>query len=399
MHHPLNILMVTLAYAPAIAFGGPVTVVQNNARELVRRGHRVTVYCTNRLDKERKLASSTIEGEDRGVRVVYHNTCVFPGWNGNFGPTFSPGMAAYLLKEGRNFDLIHIHEARAFTTLLAGFFAQTWRIPYIIQAHGSFTYGLRAQRLKRFYDKMLGNKLYCGAAKIIVSQEDEITECEAVGIDRHKIIIMGNGINLADWQINKKDGILFRERFSIPGGASLLFFLSRLDKKKGPDLLVEALAQLDDPDVYCIMAGPDDGYMEYVQRLVGERGLLSRVIFTGLLEGADVNMAYAAADVFVHPARFDTFPMAVVKACASGLPILTTETCQIANFIKNRAGLVTAVNPDSLSEGLRQLLADQEQRGIWGRGARELAETEFSISTIADQLENIYRQILGECRK
>ena len=42
------------------------------------------------------------------------------------------------------------------------------------------------------------NKLYCGAAKIIVSQEDEIAECEAVGIDRHKIIIMGNGINLAD---------------------------------------------------------------------------------------------------------------------------------------------------------------------------------------------------------
>jgi hypothetical protein len=43
----MNILMVTLAYDPAIAFGGPVKVVQNNARELVRRGHHVTVYCTN----------------------------------------------------------------------------------------------------------------------------------------------------------------------------------------------------------------------------------------------------------------------------------------------------------------------------------------------------------------
>ena len=144
------------------------------------------------------------------------------------------------------------------------------------------------------------------------------------------------------------------------------------------------------------MAGPDDGYMDHVQKLVAERGLFSRVIFTGLLAGSDVNSAYAAADVFVQPARFDTFPMAVVKACASGLPILTTETCQISSLINNRAGLVSAANPDSLAAGLRQLLSDQEQRGVWARGARELAETEFSISKIVGQLENIYRQILGE---
>jgi len=92
----MNILMVTLAYAydPAIAFGGPVKVVQNNARELVRRG--------------------------------------------NFGPFFSPGMITPFLSEGGGFDLIHINDFRAFTTVLAGLYAQVARIPYITQADASF---------------------------------------------------------------------------------------------------------------------------------------------------------------------------------------------------------------------------------------------------------------------
>lgn len=395
----MNILMVTLAYEPATAFGGPVKVVQNNARELARRGHRVTVYCTNRLDRQRKMALRTIERWDQGVRIVYHNTWFMGRWRGNFGPSFTPGMVAYLLREGRAFDLVHINEARAFTTVAAAFYAQVAHIPYVIQAHGSFIYGLRAQRLKRLYDRAVGCIVYNKASRVIALRLEEIAECQAVGIPRDKISVIGSGIDLTAWRVQKEDGLGLRARFGVPADAHLALFLGRLDRIKGPDLLVEALAQLEAPNLYCLFAGPDDGYRNYVRKLVIDWGLSDRVIFTGLLRNGDVHAAYAAADIFVLPSRFDTFPMAVVEALASGVPILTTEACQIADLIKDRAGLVTPVNAVAIAEGLRRLLFDPALRNTYAREARVLAEAEFSIQKTVDRLEEVYQQVLAGCRR
>lgn len=393
----MNILIVTLAYEPAIAFGGPVKVVQNNARGLVRRGHSVTVYCTNRLDKQHKLSTDTIEHDDQGVRVVYHNTWFSIRWRGNFGPSFSASMLKCLLREGKQFDLIHINEARAHTTLLAGLYARVQRIPYIIQAHGSFIYGFRHQRLKRLYDAAVGRQIYLNAARVIALTPGEVPECQAVGIPPPKIIVIPNGINLAQWHVSREKGIQFRKQRGIPVDSFLVLFLGRVDKIKGSDLIIEALAELGDEQVYCVIAGPDDGYLEYTQQLVRSRRLSQRVIFTGPLIGDDVLAAYAAADVFVLPSRFDTFPMAILEAMASGLPVLTTETCQLASFIKNRAGVVVRVNSKAIAEGLLQLL-DPKLRETFSRGAKELVENEFSIQRTVDHLESVYTQVIQEHR-
>jgi len=78
------------------------------------------------------MASRAVERDDQGVWVVYHKTWFIPKWPGNFGPSFSAGMVGYFLSEGGSFNLIHINEAHASTTILAGFYAQTKGIPYII---------------------------------------------------------------------------------------------------------------------------------------------------------------------------------------------------------------------------------------------------------------------------
>jgi len=391
----MNILMVTLAYEPAIAFGGPVKVVQNNARELAPRGHQVTVYCTNRFNRQRKMAPHTVERDDQGVRIVYHNTWFLPGWRGNFGPSISVGMIASLLREGGAFDIIHINEARAFTTILAGLYAQTKGIPYIIQAHGSFVYGLRHQRMKRMYDLVVGRNITRKAARVVALTPGEIPECEAIGVAYDKITVIGNGIDLSAWQIDRQRGAEFRVRWGIPPDSLLVLFLGRIDKTKGPDLLVEALGQLKAQDVYCIFAGPDDGYLEYTRKMVSAHVLSDRVIFTGPLRDGEVMAAYAAADVFALPSRFDTFPMTIVEALASGLPILTTDTCQVAGLINDRAGVVVPVDPAAIANGLQRLL-DSSLRETYSQGARNLAETEFSIQRTVDRLEKVYKQVLEE---
>jgi len=178
----------------------------------------------------------------------------------------------------------------------------------------------------------------------------------------------------------------------------MVLFLSRLDKKKGPDLVVEALAQLKVPNVYCVFAGPNDGYQDYVQQLAIKCGLSDRVIFTGLLRDGEVRAAYAAADVFVLPSRFDTFPMAIVESLASALPVVITETCQVAELIREKAGLVTPVEPTAVANALERLLCDPDLRKTYAIGARTLAEREFSVQKTVDRLEEVYQQVLEEHR-
>ncbi|MCM8761655.1 MAG: glycosyltransferase [Candidatus Omnitrophica bacterium] len=391
----MNVLMVTLAYDPAIAFGGPVKVVQNNARELVRRGHHVTVYCTNRLDHKQKMTCRTVEHQDRGVRVVYHNAWFMPQWRGNFGPFISPGMIAYLVQEGRAFDLIHINEARTFSTLVAGLYAQAMKIPYVIQAHGSFRYGLRYRRMKKLFDLSIGRRIFYGASKVIALTEGEISECQAVGIGRDKMELIRNGFDFISWKINREKRPAFRSKWGIPTDAVVVLFLGRIDKIKGPDILVEGFSKLKAQDLYCVFSGPDDDFQFVVKDLIKKHGLSDRVMFTGLLNEVEVQAAYAAADIFALPSRFDTFPMAAVEALASGLPVLITETCQIAHLINGRAGIVVRPESAEIADGLRELL-DPNVRDTYARGARKLAEEEFSIEKTVDRLEEVYRQVINQ---
>ncbi len=388
----MKILMVTLAYDPAFAFGGPGRVVQTNARELVRRGHTVSVHCTNRLNTRAKLSKRTFERSDDGVRVVYHNTWHIPGWPGSFGPTFSPSFAAVLKEASTYADIIHVNEARAFTTIQAAKAARRSGTPLILQPHGSITLGLRMQRLKRFYDKLGGGRVYQEAARVLALSEEEAIDCAQAGIDPDRIALVSNSINVNSWKKERGDREGFRTRYGIPRGANLVLFLGRLDPKKGPDLLIEAFAAAGGSDAYLAFVGPDDGQLAESVRLVAAKQITERTIFTGYLTGDDLLNAYAAADVFALPARFDSFPIALTEALSCALPILTTSTNQASRLVKDRAGLVVDPTARALAAGLHQLLTKKDLRERFSRNARKIAEEELSISAAVDTIEAIYRE-------
>src|SRR5512137_282042 len=101
----MRILYVTLGFYPALAWGGPVKVVYQNCKELVRRGHEVTVFCTNLLNKKEKMASHTIEKDYEGIHVVYFNTWNIPNWPGTVGPIWLPDLSAYLDRHIQDYDV------------------------------------------------------------------------------------------------------------------------------------------------------------------------------------------------------------------------------------------------------------------------------------------------------
>ncbi len=147
-----------------------------------------------------------------------------------------------------------------------------------------------------------------------------------------------------------------------PGsGTSTLALLcvASLTARKGHDVLFAALSGLRDHDWRLVCVGGTMGNDSTMQRMRAEvdaYGIGGRVTFAGEGDDALVGSAYAAADVFVLPTRYEGYGMVVAEALARGLPIISTRTGAIPELVGEQAGIVvTPGDSHALQTALRRL--------------------------------------------
>jgi glycosyltransferase involved in cell wall biosynthesis len=149
---------------------------------------------------------------------------------------------------------------------------------------------------------------------------------------------------------------------------------------KGHDTLVAALAEIADLPWQCTCVGPLDrnpGYVAGIRRGVEEHGLRDRVCFTGTRVGADLDHAYAAADVLVLASRGESYGMVVTEALARGLPVVATAIGGVPESLGRTADgrppglLVPPDEPSALAQALRRWMQDTDLREQLRQAARE----------------------------
>jgi glycosyltransferase involved in cell wall biosynthesis len=393
----MKILHATLGYLPAVAWGGPVKYVERISRELLRRKHEVTVASSNLLNKHERIESGTFERDVEGVRAVYLNTLLIPGWSGTTGPTMLTLHAMRRLwNEIQAADVVHVHGTRNIIVLAAAYFASYLQKPTVLQPHGTSQQIVNSIRLKRIYDRLFLHPLLAKGPRMIAMTGSEHKQIVAGGAHPHNIDIVPNGYSVDGFRSEQYRGC-FRNYYNIPDDEQIILFLGRINRKKGTDLLVEAFAAMTPEDrrnTRLVIAGPDDGQLDEVKALVQAYGLSQQVLITGLLSGDDVTAAFVDADIFVLPCRTDTFPSTLLEACQAGTPIVLTETCEMAELLDGTAATVTPVDPPSIASAISNLLHDNQLRRHYAKGGPELIRTKLSISTVVDQLEEIYTRIV-----
>lgn len=179
-----------------------------------------------------------------------------------------------------------------------------------------------------------------------------------------------------------------------------LLCVASLTARKGHDLLFAALAGLKDFAwrLQCIGgAMGDDRMLASLQDQVRGHGLLERVYFAGEGDDAMVARAYAAADAFVLPTRYEGYGMVVAEALARGLPVISTRTGAIAELVGDAAGLIVPPgDATALRLALHRFLADAEFRVSLRQGAlavrRRLPQWQDSARKIAAVLEKVLGQ-------
>jgi glycosyltransferase involved in cell wall biosynthesis len=140
---------------------------------------------------------------------------------------------------------------------------------------------------------------------------------------------------------------------------------------KGQDLLVSALATLDDLPWRCSCVGALDLEPDFVAGLrdrATASGIADRLVFTGPLTDDDLESAYAGADLLVSASRAETYGMVVTEALARGLPVVATNVGGAHEALGRtldglRPGLlVPPGDPSALATALRHWLTDPDER-------------------------------------
>jgi len=387
----MRILQVIPFFYPAEAYGGPVPVAYHLSKELVRRGHEVIVYATDAIDSRSRQKPRYLEME--GAKVYYfRNLSNSLAWRRLF---FAPGMVSQLRKEIRTFDIIHLQDYRNFQNIFVHYYARKYNVPYILQAHGSVVTFFQKGRLKRVFDAIWGRKILKDAAKLIALTPVEVEQYKSMGVGEDNIEIMANGIDVSAFEDLPKNGE-FRVKYGIKDNQKIILYLGRIYRIKGLDLLADAFANIskDFSEAKLVVAGPDDGYLPALKKVVKELAIEEKVLFTGPLYGKAKLEAYVDADVYVLPSVYETFPITVLEACACGLPVVVTDRCGIGHIINGQAGLVVHYDKKQLSDAILRMLTDEEIRQRLGEKGKALICEKYDWSKIVEQLEGIYRAVL-----
>jgi glycosyltransferase involved in cell wall biosynthesis len=209
---------------------------------------------------------------------------------------------------------------------------------------------------------------------------------------RSRAWVIPNGYDVARFAPDAELGATFRRGLGIAPGTSIVLTVSALEKGKGQEVAIEALAQLGkERAVVYLLCGSGD--QEGRLRQLASRLRVS-ALFLGHLDVDQIVAALNAADLVVHPSLEDIFPNAVGEAMSCGRPVVASDVGGVGELVgtDGEAGvLVPAGDPQALSGTIATLLEDADRRGTLGAAARQRIESRFPVSRMLDEYEVLLR--------
>ena len=350
-----------------------------NILELQKHGNDITwVTCdaTPMVKNYIKNTSTTIQ-EDIPVNIhgikthVLHCKSPALAW-------YCPGASKLAKKIIKDYDVVHIrnwYDHLSFTFSRA---AHRYNIPYVFTSHGTIHAEARKRynrTLKLFVDKIYTKKMLLGASALHSTGESEAIEFIKAGVQEEKIFRIKVGILLDDFKIKQRTNIL--ERLNIDKKEYVLF-LSRIDKKKGIELLLNAFAKLNMINVILVIAGSGNKeYEEKIKKQVKKLRLEKSVKFAGFVNGYEKLQLLESAKLFVLPSYSDVTPMSITEALTMGVPALVTKNCDYPEIEKYNAGIIVEATVESIFQGLIKILNNKNNFSTLSNNAKKLVAENF----------------------
>lgn len=169
--------------------------------------------------------------------------------------------------------------------------------------------------------------------------------------------------------------------------------IGRLDAMKAHEILIRAIAQVDQVTVIILGEGSERSNLE---KLATELDLSDRVQLLGWVENPRSYLS--KFDVVAMPSRSEGFPLAMVEAMLAARPVIATRVGSMPEaVIDGKTGLLIEKNDAiALAAALRRLRDDSELRLQLGQQARQVAIAQFTVDAMTASYEKLWQQILAK---
>ena len=403
----LRILAVSMSARPH-GIGGMEDHLHTLTEELARRGHEISVITARHPDG--------IEAETVGnIDWTYIDSG--PHW---LDPAWSPelGRAVRAHLESRQVDVIHSQASSALPLLRQPFPGLP---PVVLSLHGNYLSivqaaataalrepsprnvaraGLTIARVSRMHFRQGNWRLFRGCEVSVPSHAQVRPSTWSHLLRTNHVHVVRSGVDTQVFRSRPMDTA--RQTLGIPLAVPVVLCVGRLDRGKGTDVAITALARLVEfPTARLILVGEGPRRAELAD-LADKLGLGARVVFTGRLDADEVALHLSACDVFVFPTRLgEAGPLVVAQAMATGTPVVASRIGAVPEMLgpDGEAGfLVRPGRPSEVAEALRRLFSDpslQERMGVRGRAH---ALSEMTIEQMADAMTEVYERALRRPR-
>jgi glycosyltransferase involved in cell wall biosynthesis len=310
-----------------------------------------------------------------------------------------PEVESYLKENLEHLKYIHVYSKPYSSGAVGMYLSKKYNLPMLITTFGEMVpHKDEIERLDAYSEK------FTPLAKDVLAHCLKISSptkyCQSIlneyDIDVTKVALTYHVCDIEKFTTNiDKHSTIIQKHPQLLGKRCVLF-VGHMFKRKAPNLILEAAAQIKelDKNLVFVFIGPDFGFYDELKQIAKDTGLYEQCLFPGIVSQEDLFEFYSFADLFVFTtiSNIECLGLVFVQAMLSNCAVIASNISGVPEVIKHGENglLFEPGNVAELSANLTRFLTDEAYKNKLMRTAKSSASAQFSEKIVLDQIKTFY---------
>ena len=384
----MTILQIVPSYKPAFVYGGPIYSISALCEAQAALGHTVSVFTTNANGASNLDLPLGIVQSVNNINVTY-----FPRITGDH-THISPKLWLRLWRDAHKYDVIHLHSWWSVLMIGCAWILKIKGVRFVFSPRGmfsnySFNHNINPIKKGVFWGLLtkpaLKKQVFHATA---ISEQKEIEQLFGKDVSVFTLPNLLQFPNLLVETIqthHQKDTIN-------------LLFISRVDRKKGIELLLKAVQLLKEqvPVSLTVIGGGDYDYVEELKQLATSLAISDLIIWKGAVEWRAKFDDILNADLLVLPSYNENFANIILETLYAGRPVILTKYVGLHDYVSaNNMGWVIDTNPEEIATAVKEYASNKT---LWQDKSVKMHQQilkDFNQKALAEKYINQYKEKLN----